>query len=525
VRSAILFILLSRCLSAQDAAGIEGLAIDAVTRLPMAGVHINMRTAADLAYGAISKQDGHFSIGSMPPELYFVAAEYNGYVYVPTDRSVVLKPGERRTDFTVEMTPRASIAGRVLDEFGDPVQNVHVEAIPATSGPRLGPFRMTARTDERGQFRMTGVPGKFYVRTLATNPDEIPEIRTDGLGPPVYGDTWHPGSESKDRASVVEVAAGRDLNGIDIHLARKRSLTISGVVTGIPENLGPVRVFLFSNEITTREVVAGWGGKFAVPGVTPGHYRMLAQLDALDALMGSRPLDLQLDGADKTGVSLALEKGEILTGTLEISGDPAPPALAEALTVRLESLSLDDRLNMIQPKGGGVDREGAFRIEQVFPGTFRVRVLPMPENGFVKSVKLDNVETNDDVLDLSRGVGGAGMKVTVSRNGGQVEGPVLGEDGEALHIPFVYVFFATAPEEIDFDRLNPVEAGAKFKFSGLRPGKYRLMAIDPRQFDGVIGSVGIRTMFSKAQEVEIREGDRITKDVRVMTVENPGAKP
>jgi len=40
------------------------------------------------------------------------------------------------------------------------------------------------------------------------------------------------------------------------------------------------------------------------------------------------------------------------------------------------------------------------------------------------------------VVDLSRGVGGAGIKVTVSRNGGQVEGAVLSEDGEPLHIPF-----------------------------------------------------------------------------------------
>jgi hypothetical protein len=373
---------------------------------------------------------------------------------------------------------------------------------------------------------MTGAPGKFYVRTIADSAVGMPEIRTDGLGPPVYGDTWHPGSDSKDRASVVEVAAGHDLNGIDIHLARKRSLTISGVVTGIPEPSAPVRVLLFSHEVTTREVVSGSGGKFTVPGVTPGHYRILARpllALAADPPLQSQFVDVQLDSTDKTGVSLTMQKGEALAGTLEIPGDPASTAPAEKLTVRLECLSTDERFDAIQPKGGEVDREGAFRIEQVFPGTFRARVLPMPENGFVKSVKLDNVETKDDVLDLSRGVGGTRIKVTGSRNGGQVEGAVLGEDGETLHIPFAFVFFAETPKEIDFDRLNPVEAGAKFKFRALRPGKYRLMAIDPRQFDGEID--GIKAVFSKAPEIEIREGDRITKDVKAMTVENPGAKP
>jgi len=32
-------------------------------------------------------------------------------------------------------------------------------------------------------------------------------------------------------------------------------------------------------------------------------------------------------------------------------------------------------------------------------------------------------------------------------------------------------------------------------------------------------------MFPKAPEIEIREGDRITKDVKIMAPENPSAKP
>lgn len=111
MRSAILFILLCRCLTAQDSAGIEGTAIDAITRQPMASVHITLRSAADAAWGAISGHDGRFSIVNMPPAIYFLTAQHNGYVYAPADAGVTLKPGEPRTEFTVEMTPRALIAG------------------------------------------------------------------------------------------------------------------------------------------------------------------------------------------------------------------------------------------------------------------------------------------------------------------------------------------------------------------------------------------------------------------------------
>jgi hypothetical protein len=145
----------------------------------------------------------------------------------------------------------------------------------------------------------------------------------------------------------------------------------------------------------------------------------------------------------------------------------------------------------------------------------------MPENGFVKSVKLDNVETHDDVLDLSQGAG-ATIKVTLGLNGGRLEGRVLGEDGEPSHLPFAFVFLAAKAEEISERHLNFVNAGTKFQYSGLRPGKYRLMAIDPRQLDGDFA--GIKAMFAKAPEIEIREGDRITKDIKITTAENTGAK-
>lgn len=89
------------------------------------------------------------------------------------------------------MTPRALIAGRVVDEYGDPVQHIEVTAIPA-SGSRSAESGMNGRTDERGHFRMTGAPGKFYVKTSAIREMTfgIPEITTDGLGTASYGATY-----------------------------------------------------------------------------------------------------------------------------------------------------------------------------------------------------------------------------------------------------------------------------------------------------------------------------------------------
>jgi hypothetical protein len=103
-----------------------------------------------------------------------------------------------------------------------------------------------------------------------------------------------------------------------------------------------------------------------------------------------------------------------------------------------------------------------------------------------------------------------------------VDGVLLSVDGEPLHSPFAFVILAAKAEEISTEGSKMVEAGAKFKFSGLRPGKYRLIAFRP-QFAGDLEA--IKAMFPKAPEIEIREGDRITKDVKIVAAENPDAKP
>jgi len=102
MRVAFLLILLCDFAPAQRA-GMEGVVIDAITRQPLAGVHITMRpmSSQDQPYGAISRGNGHFSIASMPPDVYSLTAQRNGYVHLQETVNVVLQPGEERTGFTV----------------------------------------------------------------------------------------------------------------------------------------------------------------------------------------------------------------------------------------------------------------------------------------------------------------------------------------------------------------------------------------------------------------------------------------
>jgi hypothetical protein len=532
MRSAILFILLCPCLTAQAPASIEGVAIDAVTRQPMAGVHISMRpigSESDNKYGAISGLDGRFSITGMAPAIYALRAQHNGYVLMPGktgNGNVTLTSGEQLAGFAVEMTPHSVIEGHVLDEYGDPVQHVEVTAVPAVSGSPESKVAMVMgdRTDDRGHFRLVLPPGKFHVVTQ----DITSETLRDDLGPLVYGATWYPTAEGRDRATAIDVVAGHDVNGIDFHLARTRSLTISGTITGLLEKAeSPTVMVFFRNErfgfFVSSELAAGSDGKFVSRGLTPGPYRLVAKQQSADMIVQSPPVDVEPGGSGEVSVSLAMVRGQAVSGTLEIEGDPPEIAAAERLTVRLESYSQRDVSAPTQAKGAETGPDGAFQIEPVFPEKLQVRVLPMPENAFIKSVRLNGADAQDGVLDLSRGVGNARVKITISRNGGQVEGSVLGEDGQPLQSPLAFVVLAASKDDIDRDGIKRVAAGEKFKYTGLRPGKYRLIAIDARKSSAE--PEGFEVLFPDAPEIEVREGDRIARDVTVMNAEQPGEKP
>ncbi len=530
-----LALLFCSCLLAQQAS-IQGVAIDAVTRQPMAGVHITLRAGPAIGaeredaetYGAMTRPDGRFSIADLKPGIYVLIAQHNGYVQLPGKepggRTITLKPGEVVPDVTVELTQHAVIIGHVLDEFGDPVQYVQVSVESGGNSWRKSRPEV-ARTDDRGQFRIPLPPGKYYVQALADplrHPammGGVPEIRTDGAVPPVYGATFYPSAATSDKATPIELVAGQTVSGIDIHLAPKRSVTIRGTATGMPTNTFGAPAYIMLR--TVNSGAEGHGsisqpafsqpdGTFTITGLTSGKYRLTARFEIADgASLQSASAEVDAE-TDESSVVLALAHGEKLSGTVEIEEDMSKPATREKLGIRLSP-----EIQLGANKGADVDDSGVFHIDGVFPGKVRVTVMPLPENAYVKAIKAGAAEAQDGMVDLSHGVAGAAIHITLSRNGGRVEGRVLGDDGQ----PFAgasIVLLEESADPLDEKGIKPTEPGEKFSYSGLHPGKYRIMALDPGQFMGSHdGPDALRALLAHAEEIEIHEGDRISKDIKI----------
>lgn len=149
---------------------LAGTTVDAIAHKPLSGVDvrlvIRLPGVPPAVFGAISDASGHFSIASMPPGTYAIIEERAGYVYISAP-TIALKDGQRLTDFKLEMTPQTVISGRVVDEYGGPVQGVPVEALPVAEDAGKAHLYTSLNsmsgnnTDDRGEFRLRGAPGKY----------------------------------------------------------------------------------------------------------------------------------------------------------------------------------------------------------------------------------------------------------------------------------------------------------------------------------------------------------------------------
>lgn len=522
---AALLLACCACAVAQSAA-VEGVVVNRTTGLPMSGVHVVFLGASasgdQQPYGAISDPKGHFSIASLPAGIYSISGEARGFFFMPPGSKgrvgpVAFKPGQKVADFKIEMVPEATLSGRVFDDNGDPVQaNVHTEVDSSRSmyAGRWG----NEFSDERGEFHMTLAPGKYYIVAEAGGRviNQTPEIRTDGTVAATYGKTYYPDAASKAKAMLVDVTAGAALTGVDIHLARTpRGGGISGIVTGSADGDGYTMVTLQQVEgaeriRSTMTNSAEPGGHFQFANLEPGAYRLLAWHRGDKTRAFSQVVDVDLEGSDVTGVNLALAPGGELDGKIEIAGGAGSQKLSVSLEMK-PYLYFGDA-----PPSAEVDQAGAFHLAGIAPAHYRLRVTPLAENAYIKSVRLNDADAPDDDLDFSRAAPGASLKIAVSRNGGQIAGKLLDEDGEPLGAAPAMVVLVADGVDVDLPHSLKTTEDGTYRFQAIRPGKYRLLAFDTAQLGwGDELAESIKKLAAAAEEIEIKEGDRKVKDLKL----------
>jgi 5-hydroxyisourate hydrolase-like protein (transthyretin family) len=500
---------------------------------PLDGVHVTLTVVGDehpsVIYGAMSNAQGRFSISDLPAGVYSIALEKRGFIFVLSGTKgpgatgeVRLKADGRRTDVVLSMKPRVIIAGRVLDHYGDPVKDVAVSALPTDpEKATAGLWRVV--TNDRGEFRISVLPGNYYVQgTLTFFSDDAYPGQSDELDIKSYAPTYYPGSLREQDASVVKAVPGR-ANNLEIRLQRQPTFMILGKVKGLPPDARMISIHSDSDiagqQTHQIHVPRFFDGpsleetSFDIGPYQAGTYRIYA-------LCGTGRQEFQSQVTEVTvtnpfpNVELQLVPGNEVGGVIRIAaGSPSGSLQTKGLTMELNPVDNDlfERMRTVQSAA-----DGSFKIKDVFDERYSFRLVPLPEDSFIQSASINGVPVKGGVLDFSEGAAGATVRIIVNANGARITGKVdEGKGRSPIEGASVLLFPDGDAMQADEARLAFAGADGSYSFRGLAPRRYRLLATDHGMTGPSLIEAWILREGATAAVVEVKEGEKIVKDIHL----------
>jgi uncharacterized protein (DUF2141 family) len=230
---------------------------------------------------------------SMPPDDESAPPGYSPVCYPGTVSATAATPvpvgiAEERLgiDVQLQLAPLARVEGTVVNATGAQIREINVTATDAQqTGFSMG--NISARADSEGRFRLMNVPpGQYRVTARATI---APPRETQVLGGPAGG-RGRGGPPAGPRAEPITVWGAADIT-VDgrtlsnVLLTLQPGISITGQVafegaTPPPADLTRIRVTMspiepspFGGSVAGRVEATG---RFTIPNVVPGRYRLTA---------------------------------------------------------------------------------------------------------------------------------------------------------------------------------------------------------------------------------------------------------
>jgi protocatechuate 3,4-dioxygenase beta subunit len=459
----------------------------------------------------VTDAEGRYEIGDLPSGRYTVTASKSTYVTITYGQTRPLEPGRpleigdkqivEKVDFVL---PKGGvIAGRVVDEYGEPVANAMVQPMqnrfmggqqrPMMSGQ---PFT----TSDTGEYRLWGLsPGQYFVSVNPRGMGGFMDNSDDRAG---YAATYYPGTGNVAEAQSITVADGQTASGVDIMLVATRTARVSG--TAIDASGQPVRMgMVMAMQRSTTGIISPQGGQiradgtFVISGLTPGEYTLRANVP--QTLPGGGPpepliANVTVAGADITDVVLspvqpAVVRGRIVfdppttslqPSMLQVMSRPRnPEPLFMSIGVTRPPTINDDFTFELQAPAGRMVIGAVSRVPQASGSPW-----------VVKSVRHGSTDITDAGLDLAAGDRFDDVEIVLTNRVQAVSGLITNAQGQMVTDATVMIFAQDREEWGAVSRYQTTarpDQNGRYSARTLPPGEYYAVAVqyvDPARRGG-----------------------------------------
>jgi len=511
----------------------------------MPGAPPGARVAQQMVY---TDDTGAYEFTQLPPGRYRITAAKLGFTTTvygqqledttsvanqPPGKTVDLADGQTRTRIDISLPRYSAMTGRVLDDFGDPVENVNVSVseIRFQAGRRrlIGvPGIVPRPTDDLGRFRLYGLlPGEYIVSSSAGQV-QVNQPPSDLSG---YAPTYFPGTTNVREAQPVPVARSQDATGVEFVLVPTPTATISGQKFGADGEPMGGSLMLMESQRSSAIITPAAGariqddGRFEFPNVAPGDY--VIQADHGKANNNNEgdfvAQYVTVNGTSVSDLVLRSTPGSTIRGRVVFEGDVAPSSL-RTLAIVPERADLDLTPGNGSIARGDVQPDLTFQITGIH-GPRRIDVQGVPAGWALRAVLARGIDVTD--MPVKFGTPDQSIddvQVVLSNRITQLTASIVDANGQPTR-DFVLLVY---PEDRErwfagsryFRRAGPDANGAAI-VRGLPPGDYFVvpasgLAVLRDGFDAWQDPDFLEAMAPRATRAALVEGGTLSINARVI---------
>jgi hypothetical protein len=464
---------------------LRGKPVAGVPVAAIAGNSINRRDSAARSftdgqgyYRISGLAPGEYQVWTLTPGLIAEQEAFPGYSPYGSIKNILLALNEDVGNVDLKLANGAVITGRVTTADNRPVveERVVLELIDDRGNPRYGlPQRYDDiyRTDDRGIYRIFGLPAGRYKVSVGYNPE-------DAFHGSPYPRTYYSDQNDPAKPAIVELKEGDEANHIDLKMGRPIStFAVSGRIVDAASGrpLNGVR-FKISMEQKDRGTQSFGGlptdasGEFRFDGLRPGHYLAVvtSEFDGGGNYYGD-PVQFEIIDQDVTGIELKAVSGLTLNGVVAAEGFTTKELLTVLPDLRIVATSTS--ATSVGRGTAAVSADGTFQISGLRPGRVAVDVYSRgrspAERPTVARIEREGADLGQQ-FELQESI--SGIVVAISYGTGTIRGTVTFTGGQIPSNARIYVSFKR--EASPSPNGAPADARGNFVINHLTPGIYEV---------------------------------------------------
>jgi len=438
--------------------------------------------------GTQTDDDGSYELTELPAGQYRIVVAKPGYITGRFGQREDTEPGipvdvadaQTRTRIDVVLQRNSYVSGRVVDEYGDPVENaaVALSQIKYQGGRKklATVSAMSGRTtDDLGRYRVYAVPPGDYV--VSASVGQVVAFQPS-MGVSGYALTYFPSTSNPREAQLVSVPRAQDVTGIDFVLVPIATATVSGRKFGADGQPYGGSLTITPSQRSGALVTESAGariyddGRFEFPNVAPGDYVIQGDQgkSGPDREGQFASAFVTVNGANVSDILLQSAPGSTISGRVIFEGDGPTVQSLSIMTSRAD-------FDRTPSSTAQADVRPDLRFTMIgIRGPRRITVGRLPAGWMLKSVTANGVDVTDVPLPFGNPDQSlTDVQVVVTSQITELSGTVADGRGDLATGYTLLVF------PVDRDRWYPGSryfrragsgSGGNFSVRGLPPGDY-----------------------------------------------------